>query len=144
VSIWWKKKIYQINYFINVMAIQSNVLRVILGCDIPFVYPTMIAPYFRLICIFLTYEIGKFSKIEYVMKYQIWKLHIMKDITFEFLKYIFKINLIFIYIWMSLFLTTWSCGWTIKVSMYGWKGGRFNSLLRHIFKNGHVAYNNKS
>jgi hypothetical protein len=30
---------YQINYFVNVMVIQNNVLRVILGRDIPFVYP---------------------------------------------------------------------------------------------------------
>ncbi len=30
--------IYEINYFINVMVIQSNVLRMILGWDISFVY----------------------------------------------------------------------------------------------------------
>jgi hypothetical protein len=34
-----KNKIYQINYFISVVVIQNNVLRMILGCDIPFVYP---------------------------------------------------------------------------------------------------------
>jgi hypothetical protein len=34
-----KKKIYQINYIVNVMVIQSGILRVILGGDIPFVYP---------------------------------------------------------------------------------------------------------
>jgi hypothetical protein len=33
-----KKKFYQISYFINVMVIQSNVLTMILGRDIPFVY----------------------------------------------------------------------------------------------------------
>jgi hypothetical protein len=32
------KKIYQINYFVNVMVIQSNVLKMILGWDILFVY----------------------------------------------------------------------------------------------------------
>jgi hypothetical protein len=34
-----KNKIYQINYFISVVVIQNNVLRMILGCDIPFLYP---------------------------------------------------------------------------------------------------------
>jgi hypothetical protein len=33
------KFFYKINYYINVMVIQSNVLRMILGWDIPFVYP---------------------------------------------------------------------------------------------------------
>jgi hypothetical protein len=33
-----KKKIYQKNYFVCVMVIQSSVLRVILRWDIPFVY----------------------------------------------------------------------------------------------------------
>jgi hypothetical protein len=33
-----KNKIYQINYFISVVVIQNNVLIMILGCDIPFVY----------------------------------------------------------------------------------------------------------
>jgi len=33
-----KKKIYQIIFFINVMVIQSNILSVILGWNIPFVY----------------------------------------------------------------------------------------------------------
>jgi hypothetical protein len=34
-----EKKIYQKNYFINLMVIQSSVLIVILGWDSPFVYP---------------------------------------------------------------------------------------------------------
>jgi hypothetical protein len=34
-----KNKIYQINYFINVVVIQNNALRVILVFDIAFVYP---------------------------------------------------------------------------------------------------------
>jgi hypothetical protein len=38
------KKIYQINYFINVMIIQNNVLRVILGWDISLCTSTMNVP----------------------------------------------------------------------------------------------------
>ncbi len=34
-----KNKIYQKKYFTNVMVIQSNVVRMILGRNIPFVYP---------------------------------------------------------------------------------------------------------
>jgi hypothetical protein len=34
-----KKENLPKTYFINVMVIQSNVLRMILGWDIPFVYP---------------------------------------------------------------------------------------------------------
>jgi hypothetical protein len=34
-----KIKIYQKNYFLNVMVIQSSVLKVVLMQDIPFVYP---------------------------------------------------------------------------------------------------------
>jgi len=34
-----EKKIYQKNYFINLMVIQNSVLKVILGQGIPFVYP---------------------------------------------------------------------------------------------------------
>jgi hypothetical protein len=33
------KNKYQISYFINVMVIQNNALRIILGWDIRFVYP---------------------------------------------------------------------------------------------------------
>jgi len=33
-----EKKFYQISYFISVMVIQNNVLRMILGWNIPFVY----------------------------------------------------------------------------------------------------------
>ncbi len=33
-----KKKIYEKNYFINVMVIQGSVLKMILGQDIAFVY----------------------------------------------------------------------------------------------------------
>jgi hypothetical protein len=36
-----KKKIYQKIYFIYVMVIQHNVLRMILGQDIPIVYPNL-------------------------------------------------------------------------------------------------------
>jgi hypothetical protein len=36
-----KKTIYQINYFVNVMVIQSSVLKMILGWNIPFVYPNL-------------------------------------------------------------------------------------------------------
>jgi hypothetical protein len=35
------KKNYQMNYFINVMIIQNVVLKMILGQDIPFVYPNL-------------------------------------------------------------------------------------------------------
>jgi hypothetical protein len=33
------KKNYQIDYFVNVMVIESNVFKVILGWNIPFVHP---------------------------------------------------------------------------------------------------------
>ncbi len=33
------KKNYQIDYFVNVMVIESSVLKMILGWNIPFVYP---------------------------------------------------------------------------------------------------------
>jgi hypothetical protein len=34
-----KKIIYEINYLVNVMVIQRCILKMILGQDIPFVYP---------------------------------------------------------------------------------------------------------
>jgi hypothetical protein len=35
------------------------------------------------------------QKFNIFMKFKNWKLNIIKDITFDFLKYIFQINLIF-------------------------------------------------
>jgi hypothetical protein len=36
-----EKKIYQIFFCVNVMVIQNNVLKMILGWNIPFVYPNL-------------------------------------------------------------------------------------------------------
>ncbi len=61
------KKIYQIYYLINVIFIQSNVLTMILGQDIPFVYPNREwNPFIGVIWVMCLFHVIMFVHMSYI------------------------------------------------------------------------------
>jgi hypothetical protein len=89
-----KKKIYQIYYLINIIFIQSNVLRVILGQDIPFVYPshewTPFISVFWFMCLFHVIMLVHMSYILLGGRgiCQVMRQHLKQTHTYELISWI--------------------------------------------------------